>query len=437
MLRIGMCAAALIVGCGPDEDSDPCDWRVCDIEDEACVEAVAETVACQREVDLVVPEVRFVSSDEVLAEWNAEPPTPEEIEQQRQYIAAEALVGLMPAVYEPTQSTADQIENIAAYYSRDGSGITIITDNNLDDPIDAYALLVHEMVHVSQDAIWDLDALSEAHATTGDRFLGLRAAIEGDASLYGNLATLALLGLSPDAVNWGAYFTDFQGAMLEIAATTDTPSVDALSLFPYAWGEAYVYPAWSRLDTAGPESVANDPPDSVRQVMRGYPGEARADINEDALLDPFAVPMMPGFAFVGGDHYSVWLLNAMLQRTIAGTPSFAAELDGVSADYLTALRHEESGVPALVWRIRGGTSLANLLELPTSSWTSTNAGEQQRSWHVVDGDIVLVAVGEGLESTAVFETVEGWQTPQLAYEAAGLDGSPRPHPTAITCKFHR
>jgi hypothetical protein len=436
MLRIGTCAAVLLVGCASDDDVDPCDWHVCDIEDEACVDAVAETVACQREVDLVVPEVRFVSADEVLAEWNAEPPTPEELEQQRRYLAAEALVGLMPAVYEPAQASADQIENIAAYYSRDGSGITIITDNNLDDPVDAYALLVHEMVHVYQDAIWDLNALSDVHATTGDRFLGFRAAIEGDASLYGNLATLAVLGFSPDSVNWGAYFTDFQGAMLEAAAMTETPSIDALSLFPYAWGEAYVYPAWTRLGTAGPESVAHDPPDSVRQVMRGYPGEMRIDANADAVLDPMAVPIVPGFAFVGGDHYSVWLLNAMLQRTIGSSPPFAPEIDGVSADYFSALRHEESGAPAVVWRIHGSEWLPGLLERSVSTWSSTHPNAQ-RSWHDIDGDVVLVAVGEGLESTAVFDMIEGWQTPQAAYDAAGLDGSPRPHPIAITCAFHR
>jgi hypothetical protein len=437
MLRIGMCAALLLVGCASDDDVDPCDWRVCDIEEEACVEAVAETVACQREVDLVVPEVRFVTAEEVLFEWNAEPPTPEETEQQRQYIAAEALVGLMPPVYEPAQASADQIENIAAYYSRDGSGITIITDNNLDDPVDAYALLVHEVVHAYQDAGWDLNALSDAHATTGDRFYGLRAAIEGDASLYGNLATLAALGLSPDAVNWGLYFSEFQIAMLENARMTETPAIDALTLFPYAWGEAYVYPAWRRLDTAGPESVALDPPDSVRQVMRGYPGEMRADINEDALLDPVAVPMLPGFAFVGGDHYSVWLLNAMLQRTAAGAHPFAPELDGVSSDYLSALRHEESGVPAAVWRIRGGASLTSQLESYSSTWSSIHPTAEDRSWHVVDGDVVLVAVGEGLDSTILFDSIEGWHTPQAAYDAAGLDGSPRRHPIAITCAFHR
>ena len=427
----------LLVGCGSEEDIDPCDWRVCDIEEQSCVEAVAETVACQREVDLVVPEVRFVTAEEVLFEWNADTPTPEQLERQRQYIAAEALVGLMPEAYEPTQATADQIENIAAYYSRDGGGITIITDNDLDDPVDAYALLVHEVVHAYQDASWDLDALSEAHATTTDRFLGLRATIEGDASLYGNLATLAALGLSPESVNWGEYFEGFQSTMLGYAKMTETPSIDALTLFPYAWGEAYVYPAWRRLDTAGPESVAHDPPDSVRQVMRGYPGEMRPDINEDALLDPVAVPIVPGFVFVGGDHYSVWLVNAMLQRTAASPYSFVGEVDSVTADYLSALRHEESGAPVAVWRIRGGAALTGIIEDFESMWSTWDPNELRRSWHVVDDDIVLVAVGEGLESTVVFESIDGWHTPQAAYEAAGIDGSPRPHPIAITCAFHR
>jgi hypothetical protein len=168
--------------------------------------------------------------------------------------------------------------------------------------------------------------------------------------------------------------------------------------------------------------VVLDPPDSVRQVMRGYPGETRPDINEDAALDPVAVPVLPGFAFIGGDHQGTWLLNQTLQRTASPTAAFIPELDQVTADYFSAFRHEQTGAFAAVWRIRGGAAFS--LTLRDTEW---GRPDPPRNFLYFDGDLVLVAVGEGLDPLLVLQTITTWQSPTAAYEAAGLEGSPQQH----------
>ncbi len=423
MIKLGFVVAFAVAlsACG---ERDDCDYRVCDIERESCVNAVAKTVACQRGVETLVPEVRFLTREEVLAEWNAEPLTPEELERQRELFVAQSRVGLMPENYQPGQVSLDQLDNVAAYYSRDTGEVTIISDSSLDDRELAYEILVHEMTHVYQDSAFDLDALGEAHGTSLDRALGLRAAIEGDAQLQESFAAIALLGWTPDEVDWNRYFVDFESAMLERAAMSDTPALDTFAFFPYAFGEHYLHGAWLDVDDLASETVLLDPPDSVRQVLRRYPGRSRPDINEDALLEPTAVPVLPGYTFIGGDHFGNWLLNAMLQRTAADTALYDPALDAVGSDYWSAFRHDASGEVVVVWRIRGGPAIAPVLDQAGSMWSSLSA-DTTRSWHAIDGDVVLVATAAGTDSHELFASIERWQSPREAAGTAGVDGALR------------
>jgi hypothetical protein len=167
-------------------------------------------VACLRGVEPVVPPVRFVTRAELLAELESEPPSPEELERWRTYYAAEALVGLMPTGYEPEDIGADSIDDFAAFYDRDLGEVVILEDGGADE-VAAYELLVHEMVHVLQDAEWDLDARFEQHATTFDRMLGIRAVVEGDAVLAQLFADLVAPG------------PDIHGECVEAAADHGPP----------------------------------------------------------------------------------------------------------------------------------------------------------------------------------------------------------------------
>ena len=418
-------AVACLAGCA-EEEPGPCEHRVCSIDSDACVQRVAEVVACERGVEPLTPEVRYMTQAEVIAEWNADMPTPEEEQANLRWIDAEGLVGLMPAGYTTAQADADRADGIAAYYSSDTKEVTIIVDSGVDDDAFAYEILAHEMVHVYQDVEWDLTDLLDAYATTFDRFLGLRAVVEGDASLFQSIASAALLDFTPSGTEWRDFIATFQAEMLARSQESTTPSLDTLVYFPYAFGLGYVYPAWDEDGMEGMARAVNDPPDSVRQVMRGYPGEHREPINDDEAFDAAAVPVLPGFTFVDGAHKGTWQVNAMLQQTGASEhPFHTTALDPVGADYFSVFVHDETGALAVVWRIQNGGAFADSLELPSSAWSSDEE-LASRTWRFVDSDVVLVAGTTGLVASELFDTIEGWQTPQAALEAAGtLEGRHR------------
>lgn len=227
----------------------------------------------------------------------------------------------MPETYEYAPPALDITEWAAAFYSLDDDEIVVITDNfDSSDREHAYTVLVHEMIHVYQDRGRDLQTLSDTYATSFDRFLALRAIVEGEAEFYESLAEVELLGRSPDEVDWVGYFAEFRANVLAAAAATDVPSQQAVGLFPYPYGGKFIYEAYQAHARASIDSVFETPPDSVRQVVGGYYEWPDFLRNRDDLLNPHAVPILPDrYTYLGGRHESVWLLNTMLQRTAGYT----------------------------------------------------------------------------------------------------------------------
>ena len=418
---------------------DLCQHQICSIDDPACIEQIAETMACQLELDeVVLPTVRFLTTDEVVAEVRAdtEGRTPEQIRDITDYYRAESLVGLMPTDYEYGDQDTNFVDWAIAYYSSLTKEVTIITDNVGDDVERSYLVMVHEMVHVYQDAERDLGALADEHATTFDRFLGLRAMIEGEAVIYESLADIQFLGYEPENVDWPRYFRDYQTFALDAAAESEAPSLDATAYFPYAFGSEFYYQAWKQDDPGATEALFSAPPDSVRQVMAGY-RSANGVVNGDGRLAPHAAPVLPErYQYLGSGHQSVWLINAMLQRTAAHTRPWASqELEDVSADYLSIFRDEESGALVAVWRIQDddGSRLSDTLLLqPSSRWADSTTVDPaaEPTTHLVaqvDGDVLLVATN-GPDARMVLEEIEGWQTvealrAQSERSAAGIAGA--------------
>ncbi len=414
-------AAALVAGCADDET--PCSHRACDIHKSSCAEFVAEVIACQRDVPVTLPDVRFATAAELVAE--RDPPTQEELDHDRDYWAGEALVGLMPTNYDPADEAADSLSGVLAQYRPATEEIIIVSDSNIDDEETAYRVLVHEMIHAQQDAEYDLDALWDEYATTFPRGLGLRAAVEGEASLFTTFAELELADLTEDEINWERYFADWQTDMLERARDSEVPSLDVRGLFPYSFGSEQVYRAWTAGGLEAVRDYVQHPPDSVRQVMAGYAHRPPEVFNQDTALAPMAVPVLPGHTYLGGAGQDSWLLNTMLQRTAGISELWRADVAKIEADHLSVWRDDASGARVAVWRLVGDTSaIHTMLTGPGSRWIESP--QDARTHHIrrLGADWILVAA-ENVTTASIADSITGWQSQAEAFESAGLSRAPR------------
>ncbi len=420
-------AGLLVAACGGggDEEEVACDYVPCDIAEEACVRQVAEAVGCHLGRDILYPEVRRITAEQWIAEIEAATDTPsaEQARAEADYLRMQGLVGLMPVDYAPEDMNEDYVRNFAAYYSPEDGEITMITDSQSVGLVGDYVTLVHEMVHAYQDAAWDLRGLDETYSTTYDRFLGLRAFVEGYAVLFQNFAYLEIDGVDPEDIDWDAYFGDWQDESLERAFASETPALETTALFPYAFGGEFALAGWQQDGVSGLDDVSENPPDSVRQVMGGYAAWPEQRSNADAAFDPQAVAVLPdNYVLLGGGHEGVWSLNATLQRT-AGGGLWAPTLDDVSADYLAAWRWNEDDVVAM-WRIRSARpgELFDALSGFGAQWIA--AADDVPTTHLiarVDDDVLLIAVSDG-DARTVLADVAGWQSPAEAFPDAVMAG---------------
>jgi hypothetical protein len=426
-LPVPLALLPLLASACSDPERDPCQHDVCRIDVVACVERTAVAVACQLGLDdVTIPEVRMATTTELAAEIEAssDPVSSDHIGDVVDYYRGEALIGLMSEDYEYGDDRTAFLDWAVAYYSSDTEGVVIITDNLGNDREDNYLVLVHELVHAYQDSTRDLSALLDEHATTFDRFLGLRAAIEGEANHHDTIAAIELAGEDPEWVQWDLYYAEYKDWALEQAEESTQPSLDVVAYFPYAFGGELITDAWLTDGLDEIDRVFATPPDSVRQVMSGYTTWPEAYINGDAQLEPHAAPVMPErYEYLGGGHESVWLLNTMLQRT-AGSPwAWEPTLESVSADYLSIFRDGDSGQLVVFWRVQTSTpdDMVEVLTGSTGLW-AVDAGTHSISF--VDDGLLLVATSGPLAADVLAE-VEGWQTVDEVWEDADGEFSPR------------
>ncbi len=391
---------------------------MCDINEASCAEFVAEVISCQRDAPLAIPTVRFSTAAEILAE--RDPATQEELDFARDYWAGEALVGLMPANYDPADAASDSLSGVLAQYRAGTDEIVIISDSDIDDPELGYQVLVHEMLHAQQDVEYDLSALFDEYATTFPRSLGLRAAVEGEASFYTTVAQLELDDLTADQVDWESYYWDWQNSAWLAARQSEVPSLDVMGLFPYAFGSEQVYRAWTAGGLEEVRDYVQHPPDSVRQVMAGYAQRPPQVFNFDTELNPRAVPILPGHTYLSGGAQDSWLLNTMLQRTAGSLADWSLEVGKIEADHLSIWRDDTTGDRVAVWRLVGDRlALRDVLLGDGSQWAETSANATTHHMRPVGEDWILVAT-EAPTAVAVADSITGWQSQDEAFELAGL-----------------
>jgi len=255
----------LLVACG-----GPIDFDACDIRDSSCQENIYLAVQRVRgnawDPWLDMPEMRVISQDEFRAEIQADIDARPDDAPYSHYGASLSLLHLTDPVSTMIEDdrTEATVSNVAAYYDTQTKNVTIIDRGAGTDFEDDTYTLAHELVHAAQDRDVGIQAwarrgtISQSHASS--------AVIEGEATLYANLATAPIRGFGPLETNWGAYHSrwlDSQRLSVEEAAS---PWFEMYGLL-YPLGSRYLTRAWLSGGNVAVREIYASPPNDIVEFL--------------------------------------------------------------------------------------------------------------------------------------------------------------------------
>lgn len=235
------------------------------------------------------------------------------------------------------------------------------------------ATLVHELTHVLQDQVFDLDRLDEVPDVTSGQLLGFQALVEGDASRIAARYVERRLD-ARERADLAAGPGGPESGPGDLGALGVPGALEALFAAPYLLGEGLV----TILDLVGPDEVDNaflEPPATEEHVVDPFrfldrdgpvtvaaPGTDGNEVLDEGDFGAITLLVMLGerlppddalFAALGwgGDAYVVFRGDAgtCLRAAFAGdTPEDADELAGALAAWVGA------GTPGSASTVRDG-----------------------------------------------------------------------------------
>ena len=340
--------------------------------------------------------------------------SPEQIERINQAYRAGAQLAHYPPNYTFSNATGDFAATISAYYDSGAKEIVIVTDSRPTDRTQAYLTLVHELVHAQQDADFDLSRYLATYGTTFDRALGVRAVVEGEATLYEFLAQLELEELSVDDIDWELFWGRWKTDTLQRWDETDTPAIFASRLFPYAFGGQLVFDEWRDFGRGGVEAALSPPPESTRQIMAWPQRDApRPPWNQDGILFANAIPELPAaYTLLDWSSEGVWLVRATIHRLSSLDTEMRSAIDAVNADSLSLFYNAEADDAVAVWRLRFDTARA-------AAFVRARLDGVANLSAFVDNETELVIVGGGPDDLVTDQTE--WISAGVAAGVLGSD----------------
>jgi hypothetical protein len=317
---------------------------VCDITQRGCQEQVFGVLACARGVSaaalpLITTLSRSAFEEELRAAY-AEPQASEDRIADR----AALLLDLVEARdLEPAARAKLVSANIAAYYSPETKEIVIIDRGDVP-PRSRTLTLLHELVHAQQDLERDLLAFI-TEAPSSDGFLGRRAVIEGEATLYEVIFDAALRGFRASDLDWQSFFDAYIRSADQFVLDSGSPWHTAALGFSYAYGVRYVHRAW---DSGGSSAVArlyDDPPNTFAVL------EQSASVPEVRFALP---PPPPGYELISSDTLGAWMFSAFLVQQSATFEEARGAAHAWRGDQLLTYWNSASDRVAAVWRVALG-----------------------------------------------------------------------------------
>lgn len=330
-----------------------------------------------------------------------------------------ALLGLMPPGDDPERTVREYWNWVGAFYSDDTKKITVLNRGHAVDTPSWVILLLHEMIHAMQFA--DPGVASRARRTsTFDEDLALSGMVEGEATLYEDLARLDAYGRDLHEPDWDAVFRGFQAREWADARKNPSPYDFAPHRFAYAFGGAYLNRAW-RETSSGIERVTFIPT-STREILAGYGAHAPGGSPWKEDPNDVGTPLLPpAWDAVATVHLGTWLFE--IWRDLMGNvprAAFDGYVDsGFAGDVLSVFRLPTTGDVVSVWRLRFGSTAEATAVLDSV------AGDISTIRYVEDRDLIVIVSTLSDLPPGIDDTLKWVSSPATDSTGAGMTASPR------------
>jgi hypothetical protein len=346
-------AASALPGCG---DECPA-LESCDIRRSECQAHTAAVAACLSGNGSVRPQVNVVDAPSYIEEQSlqaeAEPESDDDLAEER----ALALLALMPTNPEVGALTNDYWATVGAFYDPDTGGVTVLDRGQPLNGSSAVLTLLHEMVHAMQ---FQREQPGDVPSSDDDAGLARSAVLEGEATLYADLAEAFGYGYQPSEIDWESVYLSYQSRSWQQVIASRSAYSQASRYFPYAFGGAFLHRVWEQGGNAAVRDVFDAPPSSTREFLSGYGSEPAFSTDSAATAgwreDPNDVgsPILPAaYQPVSATHFGAWLFEIFRQRRLAASiPNIASLGQGYLGDVLNVFRGPGADEVTLYWRLR-------------------------------------------------------------------------------------
>ena len=362
----GVLAFALF-GCKPTEELEACNVAKAD-----CQQSIYYALLRMRgdgyDPFLGVPPIRTLTVEEYEAELRGPmpppppPPTtttddepmepvpePEEPPIDPWDVALRLLHLVKPSTSTGEARVQDRVNHVAAFYSSRTRTVTVIDRGGIHNDRADTLLLLHELVHAVQD-----DEIAGWDGSSTDADFAARAMVEGEATLYENLGSLELDGLSVRDADWDSYYGNWVDRRRNAMRGNQSPYY-AIGWFVYPLGGELLTQAYMRGGNA-----------EVRHLQTSWPARAvafmaahsSADAPSESAID--CPTQRPGkdFRAVARDHFGALQVYGMLTVNGIDEESAWEHALRVADDDFTVFFDGKAREVAVRWRLRMQSPLA-------------------------------------------------------------------------------
>jgi hypothetical protein len=397
----------------------------CDIRDRSCQDHVAKVVACLRDSRAVTPRTDVIDADEFIEDQvrdaNEEPLD----DDTRAHFRSLHLFGLMPYPAEAGDLARAEWENVAAFFDSDTGRVTVLDRGQKADGPSAVIVLAHELVHAQQSR------------ETGEKFYppvddsrdahwAATALVEGEATLYQDLAETYAYGWEPADVDWDSTYRDFERASFFYALQDDSLYQRGDSWFAYAFGGTYVSRPYVAGGSRAVRKATRAVPESTRNVIAGYDRDPVSFPVES--LEDVAIPILPdSFSYLSSERAGAFLFGsftALVEPELAGLSDLRAL--GVTGDSLSTFRVAPDAAAAF-WRVRFETADQAIALQQQFDPRLTIAITRE------DRDLIFAAVSDRDLRESIAAGLSWGPAPEPEVEPTGDEEPKRSHP--LRCRI--